>query len=383
MTKPRNRKQKLKTNLHFAMKPMEPMKPMSIVSSVPIPSSSFSSLTKKTKTTICLITFAFVTFVAINLQLFTQSQTTLSPSPSPTSNSNSNSNIYPTNSSQNLHNLLKSVRTNPNPLYTNLTRTITKAKGAPSYTLLSTTPKDANRFTQGLEYHPLSQTMFESVGLYHQSNIFSFNYPNDENTSNKLSTKQLPPNQFGEGLTLTKDNELIVLTWQEQAMTRFSFDSNSADIKNELTKIEEISFTTSNNEGWGAAFMHDKNEIAISDGSDNLMFWNADTYTEITSKRVRVHKISATGTKQYVSRINELEYYEGDILANVWFKEEVLRIDVTTGFVKVVYNFKDIWPNSERPRHADVFNGIAALPDKSLVVTGKLWDRYYHIKLND
>ena len=73
----------------------------------------------------------------------------------------------------------------------------------------------------------------------------------------------------------------------------------------------------------------------------------------------------------------------GDILANIWYSDIIIRIDVETGIVKTIYDFKSLWPSHERSSLADCFNGIAVLDDDVLMVTGKLWPKMYKVKLDD
>ena len=125
--------------------------------------------------------------------------------------------------------------------------------------------------------------------------------------------------------------------------------------------------------------------LFVSDGSSWLYEWDPQTFVE----RRRIQVKSSSGVP--VRHLNELEYYKGDVLANVWYKDEIVRIDVKTGVVKVVYDFKELWPMDERTnvkpksreREVDCFNGIAVLEDGEILVTGKLWPKFYRLKLDD
>ena len=114
----------------------------------------------------------------------------------------------------------------------------------------------------------------------------------------------------------------------------------------------------------------------VSDGSNYLFVWDSETHEE--KRRIEV-KTSAGDAVNY---LNELQYYKGDILANVWYTDVIVRIDLNTGIVKVVYDFKDLWPKRLRHEGADCFNGIALMENGDLMVTGKNWDSMYRVRLD-
>ncbi len=167
-----------------------------------------------------------------------------------------------------------------------------------------------------------------------------------------------------------------MLTWRERK--GFLFDALT------FSTSSTFDYVTHTGEGWGVTHYPNPaspsgHDLVISDGSSYLFVWDAETREE--KRRVRVHTNDEQGNARFVRYINELEYYEGDILANVWYSDEILRIDVETGLVKVVYDFSSLWPKSKRPRSADCFNGIADLGNNKLLVTGKLWPSYYVVSL--
>ena len=113
-----------------------------------------------------------------------------------------------------------------------------------------------------------------------------------------------------------------------------------------------------------------------SDGSNFLHVWDAGTKEEI--RRVEV----STSQGRPVRFLNELEWYRGDILANVWYSDVIMRIDVETGIVKHIYDLKKLYPKKERNHEADCLNGIAKMANDDLFVTGKLFDKAFRIRLD-
>ena len=293
---------------------------------------------------------------------------------------------WPTRESVQKQAILSQLRSTPLEKYSDLTATIFKTPEE-SFQLLSTTTKPMSRFTQGLEYHPASGMMLESVGHYHRSNIFAFPYPSEKSTP---TTPPISPpfNHFNEGITyLPETSQIVMVTWKERTGTVFNVSQvggGGGDWENVfITKDRTFQYTSTTGEGWGLAY-NGQNKIAVSDGSSYIQYWDSATFTESdSSSRIRVHTIDDAGEKRYIERINELEYYQGDLLANVWFTDQILRIDTVSGLVKVLYDFRDLYPKREREPGTDVFNGIAAMEDGSLVVTGKQWTKYYRVKLED
>ena len=228
----------------------------------------------------------------------------------------------------------------------------------------------------------MSGMMLESQGLYGKSKVFAFPYPALGSTPS-VSPVFLPRGHFGEGITfLPGPSRLVGVTWKERVGTLYEVGPGGKSGFS-LARGEDFQYETTTMEGWGLAHVEERAAIAVSDGSENIMFWDEGMMEERKGERIRVHIKLPDGTTEYIDRINELEYYQGDLLCNVWFREEILRVDASSGFVKAVYDFSDLWPPGERHHGADVFNGIAAMPDGDLVVTGKFWDRYYRVSLKD
>ncbi|GMH93052.1 hypothetical protein TrVE_jg7787 [Triparma verrucosa] len=230
------------------------------------------------------------------------------------------------------------------------------------YTLLSTFPHSRDSFTQGLFYSSTNR-LIESCGLYGKSSIREI----DLNTGSVIKSNLIEEKYFAEGVAEGKDGRFVMLTWKEK--TGLYVDSD------DLTVASKFNYRTHTGEGWGITNLGD--DYVVSDGSDWLFVWDGVTMEEKRRFRVRM------SDGKYVRFLNELEFYKGDILANIWYSDIIIRIDVETGIVKTIYDFKTLWPSHERSSSADCFNGIAVLDDDVLMVTGKLWPKMYKVKLDD
>ncbi len=237
-----------------------------------------------------------------------------------------------------------------------------------SFTTLASFKHDSNCFTQGLLYHEGS--IFESCGLYSKSSLRRVNSA----TGVVEKVQQIPGHYFGEGLTIVKD-VAYMLTWKEQKM--LLMDSVSFEI------ISSIGFASSNGEGWGLT--HDeKQHLIVSDGSDKITFYDIPSSSALSLNKVREISVTDPQTKRVVNRINELEYVNGFIYANIWYKDVIIKIDPTSGHVVQRYDLALLYPKSKRSAKADCLNGIAYnASDGSFLLTGKLWPKYYKVQLDD
>lgn len=228
------------------------------------------------------------------------------------------------------------------------------AAEAPRYTarIVNTFPHDPNAFTQGLEFH--GGALYESTGIVGQSGIRKVALE----TGKVLQQLRISPPFFGEGITII-NGRLIQLTWQNQTGLVYKFP--------ELQFVKQFSYS---GEGWGLT--NDGKQIYMSDGTEQIRVWDPVTFKEIRRITVR------DGTRP-VSALNELEWVRGEIWANVWQTDKIVRIAPATG--KVV-GWIDL---SALPRDravADVLNGIAYdAATKRLIVTGKLWSKVYQIEV--
>jgi len=227
-----------------------------------------------------------------------------------------------------------------------------------SYSIISTLPHNSEAYTQGLVIH--NNRILESTGQKGHSWIAEVN-PGSGQHEKKVT---LDARYFGEGITVL-NNKMYQLTWEEK--TGFIYDART------YKKLGEFTYNTP---GWGLT--HDNKNLIMSDGTDKLYF--LDTTNLQTVKTVTV--TDPTGVK--VKNLNELEYVNGSVFANVYETAMILKIDPNNGKVTgrldlsaLAGEIKRIYPN------ADVLNGIAYDKNsKALLVTGKLWPKAYLIKLN-
>jgi glutamine cyclotransferase len=220
------------------------------------------------------------------------------------------------------------------------------------FEILNTYPHDTTAFTQGLVYN--NGSFFESTGGYGTSTLRKVDLETGQVTKEFKLTDQF----FGEGLTQI-NNELLQLTWQEN--TGFIYEKNTFD------PIGNFSYAT---EGWGLTY--DGSNLIMSDGTSNLYFLNPTTYQE-------VRQINVLDGNNSITYINELEYVNGDIYANIWLTEKIAIINPQNGQIKGWINMTGLY----QPQGSnDVLNGIAYDQQSNrLFVTGKNWPNIYEIKI--
>lgn len=229
-----------------------------------------------------------------------------------------------------------------------------------TYEVVATYPHDPQAFTQGLIF--VDGTLYEGTGRYAQSTLRQV----DLTTGEILQIHHLPPDLFGEGITLF-ENKIIQLTWK--AGQGFVYDAQTFEL------IQEFSYPT---EGWGIT--HDGEHLIMSDGTATLYFWNPETFEEVG----RVEVFDETGP---ITLLNELEYINGEIFANVWKTDRIAKIDPQTGRVTGWIFFTGLLSTEELATPSDMENGIAVLNgiaydtvNDRLFVTGKLWPKLFEIK---
>ncbi len=206
-------------------------------------------------------------------------------------------------------------------------------------------PHDARAFTEGFVYH--RGVFLESTGLYGRSSV----RVTDPETGTVLKSISLSPDLFGEGLTVW-DERIVQLTWK--AGKGFVYDASS------LTCRKTFRYR---GEGWGLT--HDGTCMIMSQGTDTLLFLDP-----VTFKTVRTLKVH--GEEGPVWYLNELEFVSGEIFANVWSRDIIVRIDPRSGAVKGWIHLESLVQGEERDRSLQVFNGIAWDPEKDrLFVTLK------------
>lgn len=188
---------------------------------------------------------------------------------------------------------------------------------------------DKDHFTQGLTYSKSSDILFESNGLYHKSNICRL----DPYTGESLLCKDIESHLFAEGMQVYGhgyDEKLIQITWKSQ--NGFIYNATTLD------RLDEFHFETTKNEGWGICLDEINSEFIVSDGSNVLHFWDVESLNQ--TRTVQVRRKDDTPAKN----LNELEFYKGKVLANVWYEDVLLIIDPISGECESEYG---TWTYSE------------------------------------
>lgn len=226
-----------------------------------------------------------------------------------------------------------------------------------TYEIVATYPHDETAFTQGLVFH--DGRLYETTGQYGQSRLRKV----DLETGKSLQEHRLPMTYFGEGMTIVPERrEIYQVTFKEQ--TGFVYDLNTFEEKRRFPYLGD---------GWGLAY--DGREIVMSNGTSTL------TFLEVPSgKPLRRVEVKRNG--QPVINLNELEYVDGVLLANIWQKDIIARIDPKTGDVLGYIDLRDLRRQGPLGPNAEVLNGIAWDAEKKrLFVTGKYWSKLFEIRL--
>lgn len=225
-----------------------------------------------------------------------------------------------------------------------------------TYQVIHTYPHDPTGFTQGLIY--VDGHLYESTGLNGRSSLRM-----DDLTSGRVLQKyDVPAEYFAEGLTDWGSN-LIQLTWK--AHKGFVYDRFTFSV------LRTFQYE---GEGWGLT--HDRTQLIMSDGTSYLRFLDPKSFRETR----RIHVIDERGRS--VENLNELEYVRGEIYANVWGSDFIVRISPRTGKVLGWTQLGGIIDKRELASPDAVLNGIAydSAGDR-LFVTGKLWPKLFEIKI--
>lgn len=224
-----------------------------------------------------------------------------------------------------------------------------------SYRVLDKKPQARDLFVQGLEIH--DGLLYLSAGNYGESRLLRYHLDSGE----QETSRKLHPRVFAEGLTVLGDR-VYQLTWRERMMLVFGKD-----------KLEALEWFPIAGQGWGLT--NNGSELIYSDGSDKLHYLSPE------SRRIK-HSIAVTENGQPLTLLNELEWVEGKIWANIWQRNRIVIIDPDNGVVTASIDLSGLLPASERHSDTDVLNGIARNPvDGSIWVTGKRWPWRYQIEL--
>lgn len=214
-------------------------------------------------------------------------------------------------------------------------------------------PHDVHAYTQGLFFH--DGVLYETTGQWGESSIRTV----DLETGKVTAIKKLSSKYFGEGSAILGD-DLYVLTWTNKLA--FRYDAKT------LTYKATLPFPR---EGWGLTT--DGRQLIASDGSSTLYFLDKDMKVQ---KRLRV-----TLRDRSLQYLNELEWIDGKIWANVYTSDMIAIINPSNGKVEATVDCRGLLPASLRTKDTDVLNGIAVDSEGHVYLTGKNWPRMYRIEL--
>ncbi len=224
-----------------------------------------------------------------------------------------------------------------------------------TYKVTKTFSHDPDAYTQGLFYE--DGFLYEGTGQKGASSIRKV----EPETGKILQSVNLEEKHFGEGITFF-NNKIYQLTWTSEIGFVYDF-----------TTFKQIRTFHYNTQGWGLTT--NGKELIMTDGSNVIYFMDPEGFTEI-------RHIEVFDNKEPIDSLNELEYINGDIYANVYMTDKIVIIDPKTGMVKGVIDFKGLLKDSDRTNDVDVLNGIAwDEAGKRLYVTGKLWPKLYQVEL--
>jgi len=224
-----------------------------------------------------------------------------------------------------------------------------------SFNVVATYPHDDAAFTQGLVYH--DGLLYEGTGLYGRSSIKIA----ELSTGNIIDQVDLSYDIFGEGMTIMGDR-VYQVTWKENTGFVYSMD--------DLTEIRSFSY---NGEGWGLT--HNGNHLILSNGSSTLSFLDPESFHVVRT-------VDVTYDDEPVSNLNELEYVDGVVYANIWHLDQIVMINPDNGATIGWIDLDGIQNLLDSTEGIDVLNGIAYNYETGrLVITGKLWPNVFEIEL--
>jgi glutamine cyclotransferase len=226
-----------------------------------------------------------------------------------------------------------------------------------SFEVVDKYPHDPRAFTQGLVY--ANGVLYEGTGLVGESSLRRV----DLITGQVQQVRNLTEPFFGEGITVFKDS-IYQLTWQSRVGLVYNRDT--------FEEKHRFSYST---EGWGLT--QDGKRLIMSDGTTRLQYLDPQTL-EVTGNVDVYGALEAIGEL----RLNELEFVQGEVFANVWPTNYIVRIDPSTGRVTGWVNMAGILEAYTGEHNVDVINGIAYdAPNDRLFITGKLWPWLFEIKM--
>lgn len=223
--------------------------------------------------------------------------------------------------------------------------------------VVRTFPHDTSAFTQGFIYH--NDALYESTGL----KFFSTLKKIDLEKNKTLKTIKIPGSYFAEGIAIV-NNKIFMLTWETNICLIY-----------DLHSFEQIGSFDYYGEGWGLAY--DGIALIMSDGTNNLRFLNPEDFQILRT-------LSVQDNNKPIQNLNELEYINGEIWANIWMTNKIIKIDPNNGNVTAWIDLSDLLNYFDKDKKIDVLNGIAFdKKNNRLFVTGKLWPLIFEITLEE
>jgi len=225
------------------------------------------------------------------------------------------------------------------------------------YKVINTYPHDSEAFTQGLFFS--NGVLYEGTGQQTGSTLREVELA----TGKVIRQLNLSSELFGEGITLYKDR-IFQVTWQSKV--GFVYERQT------FRQINKIYYQS---EGWGLTTM--KDQIVMSDGTNVLYFFDPESFTVVS-------RIEVYDNERKVDNLNELEYINGEIWANIWMSDIIARIDPASGKVIGYINLKAILNDPETNTSVDVLNGIAFDSEGNRIfITGKNWPKLFEIRITE
>lgn len=226
-----------------------------------------------------------------------------------------------------------------------------------SFKLVNKFPKNKANFTQGLEFY--NGELYESTGQKGDSRLEKI----DLNTGKSKQSVSISSNFFGEGITFF-NHQIFQITWK----------SNLCFLRDAKT-FQEIGTYSYPTEGWGLT--HNDTSLIMSDGSHQLYFINPEGFQE-------TDKLEVYNSKSRLPMLNELEFVDDNIWANIYQYNYLAKINAKTGAVEALLDLTSLYNYIDNKSSIDVLNGIAYHPTKkTFFVTGKLWPYYFEIDINN
>jgi glutaminyl-peptide cyclotransferase len=226
-----------------------------------------------------------------------------------------------------------------------------------SYNIVNIFPHDTSAYTQGLQWH--NGFLYEGTGLEGQSRLMKVNLT-DGKPIQKIS---IDKTLFGEGITII-NNKIYQLTWK-----------NNKVLVYDLATLKQLKEFHWDHQGWGLT--NNGKDLLISTGGNNIYFVDPETFRILNT-------ISVNSNYGPLGDINELEYVNGKIYANIYGSDYIAVINPETGSVESKLDFTGLLQKSGKTYEgADVLNGIAYDSTKnSFYITGKKWPALFEVKLN-